>query len=62
MAITLLPTTGALEAEYKGVQSGQFDFARIPPTLIPQAKAEFEPKGGFLTHSPTASTTCWSTS
>jgi ABC-type oligopeptide transport system substrate-binding subunit len=48
VAITLLPTTGALEAEYKGVQSGQFDYARIPPTLIPQAKAEFEPKGGFL--------------
>ena len=48
VAITLLPTTGALEAEYKGVQSGQFDFARIPPTLIPQAKAEFEPKGAFI--------------
>jgi oligopeptide transport system substrate-binding protein len=48
VAITLLPTQGALEAEYKGVQSGQFDYARIPPTLIPQAKAEFEPKGGFL--------------
>lgn len=46
--ITLLPSTGALEAEYKGVQSGQFDFARIPPTLIPQAKAEFEPKGAFI--------------
>ena len=36
------------EAEYKGVQSGQFDFARIPPALIPQAKATFEPKGGFI--------------
>jgi ABC-type oligopeptide transport system substrate-binding subunit len=48
VAITLLPSTGALEAEYKGVQSGQFDFARIPPTLIPQAKLEFEPKGSFL--------------
>ena len=48
VAITLLPSTGALEAEYKGVQSNQFDFARIPPALIPQAKAEFEPKGGFL--------------
>ena len=48
VAITLLPSTGALEAEFKGVQSGQFDYARIPPTLIPQAKAEFEPKGGFL--------------
>jgi oligopeptide transport system substrate-binding protein len=48
VAITILPSQGALEAEYKGVQSGQFDFARIPPALIPQAKAEFEPKGGFF--------------
>ncbi|HEV7863232.1 MAG TPA: ABC transporter substrate-binding protein [Acidimicrobiia bacterium] len=48
VAITILPTQGALEAEYKGAQSGQFDFARIPPALIPQAKAEFEPKNGFL--------------
>jgi oligopeptide transport system substrate-binding protein len=47
VAITLLPTTGALEAEYKGVPD-QFDYARIPPTLIPQAKAQFEPQGGFL--------------
>lgn len=47
VAITILPTQGAVEAEYKGAQSGQFDFARIPPALIPQAKAEFEPKGGF---------------
>jgi peptide/nickel transport system substrate-binding protein/oligopeptide transport system substrate-binding protein len=46
--ITILPTQGAIEAEYKGVQSGQFDWARIPPALIPQAKAEFEPKGAFL--------------
>ena len=46
--ITILPSQGAIEAEYKGVQSGQFDYARIPPALIPQAKAEFEPKGGFF--------------
>jgi oligopeptide transport system substrate-binding protein len=48
VAITILPTQGAVEAEYKGLQSGQFDFARIPPALIPQAKAEFEPKGAFF--------------
>jgi ABC-type oligopeptide transport system substrate-binding subunit len=48
VAITLLRSTGALEAEYKGARSGQFDFARIPPTLIPQARAEFDPKGGFI--------------
>jgi oligopeptide transport system substrate-binding protein len=48
VAITLQPSQGALEAEFKGVQQGQYDYARIPPALIPQAKAEFEPKGGFL--------------
>jgi oligopeptide transport system substrate-binding protein len=46
--ITILPSTTALEAEYKGVQAGQFDYGRIPPALIPQAKAEFEPKGSFF--------------
>jgi oligopeptide transport system substrate-binding protein len=50
VALTILPSQDAAEAEYKGVQSGQFDFGRIPPTLIPQAKASFEPKGGFITH------------
>jgi oligopeptide transport system substrate-binding protein len=48
VAITILPSQGALEAEYNGAKSGQFDYGRIPPTLIPQAKAEFEPKGAFL--------------
>ena len=46
--ITILPSQGALEAEYNGAKSGQFDYGRIPPTLIPQAKAEFEPKGAFI--------------
>ena len=46
--ITIQPTQDALEAEYKGVQSGQYDYARLPPALIPQAKATYEPKGGFL--------------
>jgi oligopeptide transport system substrate-binding protein len=45
---TILPTQDAQEAEYKGVQAGQFDYGRIPPTLIPQAKTIFEPKGGFI--------------
>jgi ABC-type oligopeptide transport system substrate-binding subunit len=48
--ITILPSQDAAEAEYKGVQSAQFDYGRIPPTLIPQAKASFEPKGGFITY------------
>jgi ABC-type oligopeptide transport system substrate-binding subunit len=46
--ITIQPSQDALEAEYKGLQSGQYDYARIPPALIPQAKATYEPKGGFI--------------
>jgi ABC-type oligopeptide transport system substrate-binding subunit len=46
--ITIQPTQDALEAEFKGIQSGQYDYARIPPALIPQAKALYEPKAGFL--------------
>jgi oligopeptide transport system substrate-binding protein len=47
--LTILPSQDAAEAEYKGVQSGQFDYGRIPPTLLPQAKDTFQPKGGFIT-------------
>jgi oligopeptide transport system substrate-binding protein len=47
--LTILPSADAAEAEYRGAQSGQFDYARIPPALIPQAKATYEPKQGFLT-------------
>jgi len=46
--ITIQPSQNALEAEYKGLQSGQYDYARIPPALIPQAKGAYEPKGGFV--------------
>jgi ABC-type oligopeptide transport system substrate-binding subunit len=46
--ITILPSQGALEAEYKGVQAGQFDYARVPPSFVPQAKAIYGPKGGFI--------------
>jgi oligopeptide transport system substrate-binding protein len=48
--LTILPSQDAAEAEYKGVQSGQFDFARIPPTLLKQAKSQYEPQGSFITH------------
>jgi ABC-type oligopeptide transport system substrate-binding subunit len=48
VAITILPTQDALEAEYKGVQSNQFDYARVPPALQPQAKSIYDPKGGWL--------------
>ncbi|HZQ77280.1 MAG TPA: ABC transporter substrate-binding protein [Acidimicrobiia bacterium] len=46
--LTIQPSQDALQAEYKGLQSGQYDYARLPPELIPQAKAQYEPKGGFL--------------
>jgi ABC-type oligopeptide transport system substrate-binding subunit len=46
--ISIQPSQDALEAEYKGLQSGQYDYARIPPALIPQAKGIYEPKGGFV--------------
>ena len=46
--ITILPSEGAQEAEYKGFQAGQFDYARIPPTLLPQAKAAYDSQGSFL--------------
>ncbi len=46
--ITIQPSQDALQAEYKGLQSGQYDYARLPPELIPQAKATYEPKGGFI--------------
>ena len=46
--LTILPSQDAAEAEYRGAQSNQFDYARIPPALIPQAKATYEPKHGFI--------------
>jgi ABC-type oligopeptide transport system substrate-binding subunit len=46
--LTIQPSQDALQAEYKGLQSGQYDYARLPPELIPQAKSQYEPKGGFL--------------
>lgn len=39
--------TGQIEVDYKNFQAGQFDFSRIPPALIPQAKAQYESKGNF---------------
>ena len=47
--ITIQPSQDAAEAEFKGVESGSFDYGRIPPTLLKQAKSEFDPKGGFIT-------------
>lgn len=46
--LTILPSEGAADAEYRGFKNGQFDYARIPPELLPQAKSTYDPKGGFI--------------
>ncbi len=46
--ITLLSDENAQELEYKNFQAGQADWARIPPTLLPQAKATYESRGEFI--------------
>jgi len=45
---TILPSQNAAELEYKNYQAGQADWARMPPELIPQAKATYEPQGQFI--------------
>lgn len=39
---TILPSANAAQLEYDGFVSGQFDWARIPPTLYAQARATYE--------------------
>jgi oligopeptide transport system substrate-binding protein len=46
--IAILPSETAQELEYKNLQGGQGDYARIPPQLLPQADAKYKPQGGFL--------------
>lgn len=38
----------AQQLEYEGFQDGTFDWARLPPEQVPNARKEFEPKGSFL--------------
>lgn len=45
---TILPSQNAAELEYKNFQAGQADYARMPPELIPQAKATYESQGQFI--------------
>jgi len=44
----ILPSENAAELEYKNFQSGQADYARIPPALVPQAKSTYEPQKEFI--------------
>lgn len=41
-------TIETVDLEYKNYQAGQGDFARMPPELIPQAKAVYDPQGQFI--------------
>jgi oligopeptide transport system substrate-binding protein len=45
---TILPSQNAAELEYKNFQADAADWARMPPELIPQAKATYEPQGKFI--------------
>lgn len=46
--ITITPADGGAEAEYNGFRNGTFDWARMPTPVQPQARAEFEPQGKWL--------------
>lgn len=45
---TILPSANAAQLEYDGFVNGQFDWARMPPTLYSTARATFEPQGKWL--------------
>jgi ABC-type oligopeptide transport system substrate-binding subunit len=46
--ISLLNPDNAQDLEYQGFQSGQFDWARMPPPQQPAAKAQYEPMGQWI--------------
>lgn len=46
--ISILNSETAATLEYNGFKADQFDYARIPTELLPQAKATYEPQGSFL--------------
>jgi oligopeptide transport system substrate-binding protein len=45
---TILPPANAIQLEVDGFRNGQFDWARIPPPLLSQLRAEYEPQGKWL--------------
>lgn len=45
--ITITGDAG-IDLEYKNFQAGQFDWARIPPALLPQAEKAYKDKGNFI--------------
>lgn len=46
--LTILSAADPVGAEYRAFQAGALDFARIPPALVDQARAAYQPGGGFL--------------
>jgi len=44
----ILPSDAAAELEYKNFQDGHADWARIPPSLLPEARATYQPRKEFL--------------
>ncbi|HEX3393780.1 MAG TPA: peptide ABC transporter substrate-binding protein [Acidimicrobiales bacterium] len=44
----ILPADSATELEYKNFQDGHADWARIPTSLLPQARATYGPRKEFL--------------
>jgi len=44
----ILPSEVATELEYKNFQDGHADWARIPPSLLAEAKAAYQPRKEFL--------------
>jgi oligopeptide transport system substrate-binding protein len=46
--ISILNPNNAQQLEYQGFQSGQFDWARIPPEQQPAAKQRYEPQGDWI--------------
>jgi len=45
---TILPSANAAQLEYDGFVNGQFDWARMPPTLLKLARETYEPQGKWL--------------
>lgn len=48
--IEILGQTNSAHDEYAGFLTGRYDYARVPGELVVQARARFQPGGGFLEH------------
>jgi ABC-type transport system substrate-binding protein len=46
--VTILPSQGGVQAEYDGFVNGTFDWARLPTPLLSQARANYEPRGEWI--------------